>query len=83
MMGDRASLRDDLISGATPVDAEALRRACPFPEFVSRMPRHRQARRRSHPRQHAGSSDVTHHPFGGIDELVACILEEREPPERI
>jgi predicted dehydrogenase len=81
MMGDRASLRDDLILWSdTPVNAEALRRACPFPEIrfadattptgapairiLAGMP---------------GSSEVAHHPFQGeIDELVACILEGRE-----
>lgn len=81
MMGDRATLRDDLILWQdSPVDPDALRRACPFDDVTFRetttatgapairvetvMP---------------GSADVSHHPFQGeIDELVACVLDDRE-----
>jgi len=81
MMGDRASLCDDLILWQdTPVDLAALRRACPFDDVTlveaktttgapairieTAMP---------------GSADVAHHPFQGeIDELVTCVLEDRE-----
>ena len=81
MMGDRATLRDDLLLWQdTPVDLAALRRACPFDDvqlvegktttgapairIVTALP---------------GSADVSHHPFQGeIDELVSCVLEDRE-----
>lgn len=81
MMGDRATLRDDLLLwNDTPLDLDALGRGCPFAEIqfreaqtptgapaikiVAEMP---------------GSADVTHHPFQGeIDELVTCVLEDRE-----
>jgi predicted dehydrogenase len=81
MMGDRATLRDDLLLwNETPLDCETLARDCPvggvaFLEtmtstgapairIVTDMP---------------GSADVTHHPFQGeIDELIACVLEDRE-----
>lgn len=81
MMGDRATLRDDLILWQDhPVNLAALQQANPFPDVTLRaattatgapairidtaMP---------------GSADVSHHPFQGeIDELVACVLEDRE-----
>jgi predicted dehydrogenase len=81
MMGARATIRNDLILwNDAPLDAPALRRACPFDDvefreartatgvpalkIVTEMP---------------GSADVTHHPFQGeIDELVTCVLEDRE-----
>lgn len=81
MMGDRASLRDDLILWQEhPVDIEALRRACPFDDVAF------------HPATTVtgapairidtimpGSADVSHHPFQGeIDELVDCVLTDRE-----
>lgn len=81
LMGDRATLRDELIlwNGAPP-DLAALQQACPFADVAL------------HPHQTPtgaaairveclmpGSSDVSHHPFQGeIDELVACVLEGRE-----
>jgi predicted dehydrogenase len=81
MMGDRASLRDDLILwNDTPVDLGALRRACPFTDVrfsEVRTPTGSPAIRveTSMP----GSANVSEHPFQGeIDELVACILEDRE-----
>jgi predicted dehydrogenase len=81
MMGDRATIRDDLILwNDMPFDLDALRAACPIDgvEFredctatgapairiVTGMP---------------GSADVSHHPFQGeIDELVDCIIKDRE-----
>ena len=81
MMGDRATLRDDMILWSdTPVDLKALRRACPFPDVafaetktVTGAPAIRVQV------EMPGSADVSHHPFQGeIDELVACVLEGRE-----
>jgi predicted dehydrogenase len=80
-MGDRASLRDDLLLwNETPVAIDALRRACPYPDVTfsdARTPTGALAIR-----IHAempGSADVTRHPFQGeIDELVTCIRERRE-----
>ena len=81
MMGDRASLRDDLILwNESPVDIEALRRACPFPDVTFRettTPTGAAAIRIE--TAMPGSANVSAHPFQGeIDELVACILEDRE-----
>ena len=81
LMGDRATLRDDLLLwNDARVDLERLRRECPWPDV------------RLHPHTlptgapairiettMPGSADVGHHPFQGeIDELVECILEGRE-----
>ena len=81
MMGERATLRDDLLLWQdTRLDLDALRRACPFEDVrfedthtstgasairvITEMP---------------GSADVSHHPFQGeIDELVQCVMEDRE-----
>ena len=81
MMGDRASLRDDLVLWHDrPLDAGAMRRACPFPEIRfadASTPTGAPAVRIQ--AEMPGSADVTHHPFQGeIDEFVACILERRE-----
>ena len=81
MMGDRASLRDDLILwNETPVDLEALRRACPFPDVTfheAKTPTGAAAIRVE--TAMPGSANVSAHPFQGeIDELVSCILEDRE-----
>ena len=81
LMGDRATLRDDLILwDEAPVDLDALRRACPLGDVS--LHAHRTATGAPAIRIEAempGSSDVTHHPFQGeIDELVSCILEDRE-----
>jgi predicted dehydrogenase len=81
MMGDKATLRDDLILwNDTPVDLDALRRACPFSDVgfsESRTATGAPAIRID--TGMPGSADVSHHPFQGeIDELVACILEDRE-----
>lgn len=81
LMGDRATLRQDLLQNLDgSLDLEALAAANPIGEVrleettdllgrqairvVTVMP---------------GSADVSHHPFQHeIDELVACILEERD-----
>lgn len=81
MMGARATLRDDfLLWNEHPMGIDEVRRACPVADvafepattpsgaaairIIADMP---------------GSSDVTKHPFQGeIDELVTCILEDRE-----
>ncbi len=81
MMGDRASLRDDMILWKdVPVDIDALRRACPFPdvEFHPMTTRTGAAAIRLETGM-PGSAEVSAHPFQGeIDELVSCILENRE-----
>jgi predicted dehydrogenase len=81
MMGDRATLRDDLILwNDAPVDLEALRRACPFPDvsFAEARTVTGAAAIRVQTEM-PGSADVSHHPFQGeIDELVSCVLEGRE-----
>ena len=81
MMGDRATLRDDfLLWNERTIDLDELRRSCPVPDVAFE--------RTTTPTGAAairiladmpGSSDVTKHPFQGeIDELVACILDDRE-----
>ena len=81
LMGDRASLRDDLILWKdSPVDVEDLRRACPFDDVrfhETTTPTGAPAIRVE--TQLPGSANVSEHPFQGeIDELVSCILEDRE-----
>lgn len=81
MMGDLASLRDDLILwNDTPVDLAGLRRACPFPDVrfhEAKTPTGAAAIRVE--TAMPGSANVSAHPFQGeIDELVSCILEDRE-----
>ena len=81
LMGERATLRQDLLQWLdAPVDLGRLAAANPFPDvrlaaaadsagrpairIVCTMP---------------DSADVTEHPFQAeIDELVACVLEDRE-----
>src|SRR4029077_1630082 len=81
LMGDRATLRQDLLQSLdAPIDLERLAAANPFPDvrlaattdpagrppirILCTMP---------------DSADVAHHPFQDeIDELVACVLEERD-----
>lgn len=81
MMGDRASLRDDLILwNEIPVDLDELRQACPFDDvrFSAATTTSGAAAIRVETAM-PGSADVSHHPFQGeIDELVSCILEGRE-----
>jgi predicted dehydrogenase len=81
MMGDRASLRDDLILwNDTPVEFDALRRACPYSDVrfhQAKTPTGAAAIRIE--TEMPGSANVSAHPFQGeIDELVSCILEDRE-----
>jgi len=81
LMGDRATLRQDTLQWLeTPLDADALRAANPFPDV--RLEDAVDAGGRGMLRIHCtmpDSADVTHHPFQPeIDELVACVLEERE-----
>lgn len=81
MMGDRATLRDDLILWQdAPVDLHDLRRSCPIPGVTF----HEAVTNTGAPAIRIetimpGSADVSHHPFQGeIDELVACVLDDRE-----
>ncbi|PYR56247.1 MAG: hypothetical protein DMF85_17210 [Acidobacteria bacterium] len=81
MMGDRATLRDDLILwNDEPFPVDALREACPFPDVSfspAALPTGAQAIKVQ--AEMPGTADVSHHPFQGeIDELVACVLEGRE-----
>jgi hypothetical protein len=81
LMGDRATVRDDLLFwNDTPIDRAVLQAACPIPGVTlhdHRMPTGAAAIRIE--TEMPGSSDVSHHPFQGeIDELVQCVLEDRE-----
>jgi predicted dehydrogenase len=81
MMGDRATLRDDLLLwNDAPIDLDALRKAIPFDDVQLRpdtLPTGAPAIRVL--ADMPGSSDVSHHPFQGeIDELIACIRGKRE-----
>ena len=81
LMGDRATLRHDLIQVLDgEVDIEALRAANPFSD-VALVPAvdglGRPAVRIDCPMP--GSADVSHHPFQAeMDELVTCVLEGRD-----
>jgi predicted dehydrogenase len=81
LMGDRATLRDDLLLwNDEPVDLADLRRACPIADvtFTEDQTVTGAAAIRI-TCDMPGSADVSHHPFQGeIDELVACVLEGRE-----
>jgi predicted dehydrogenase len=81
LMGDRATLRHDLIQWLdAPIELEELAAANPFPEVTLASA----ADVNGNPALRVvcampGSADVSHHPFQfEIDELVACILERRE-----
>jgi predicted dehydrogenase len=81
MMGEHATLAHDLILWSDrPVDAVALRAACPIEGVgfsAARTTTGAEAIRVEC--DMPGSADVTHHPFQGeIDELVQCVLEGRE-----
>jgi predicted dehydrogenase len=81
LMGDRATLRQNVVQWLdTPVDTAALAAANPFPDVS--LEAAADASGRPEIRIHCimpDSADVAHHPFQGeIDELVACILEDRE-----
>ena len=81
LMGDRATVRDDLVCGKDePVDLEELRAASPFPDvklsegrYGSESPAIRIEARMP------DSADVSHHPFQGeMDELVDAVRKGRE-----
>jgi predicted dehydrogenase len=81
LMGDRATLRQDLIHWLdTRIERDVLAAANPFPD-VSLEPA---ADVNGNPALRIvcampGSADVSHHPFQDeIDELVACVVEDRE-----
>jgi len=81
MMGDRATLSQDLVLWKDePVDLDELRGACPFPDVAfepARTPTGEPAIRVV--TEMPGSADVSHHPFQGeIDELVSAVLEGHE-----
>jgi predicted dehydrogenase len=84
LMGDRATLRQDFLQSldGSPgsLDVDALRAACPVADVtlepaVDVLGRPGIRLRCAMP----GSADVSHHPFQAeMDELVACVLEDRE-----
>ena len=81
LMGDRATLRQDLLQWQeTPLDLAALSAANPFPDVT--LEASADASGRPAIRIHClmpDSADVSHHPFQAeIVELVACVLEGRE-----
>jgi predicted dehydrogenase len=81
LMGDRATLRQDLIQWLdTAVDLEALAAANPFADVSLEHATDAAGRAAIRIRcVMPDSADVVHHPFQGeIDELVACVLEDRE-----
>ena len=81
LMGDRATVRDDIIAwNDEPVDLEALRAANPFPDVKLVEGRygagHAAIRIEA---QMPGSADVSHHPLQGeMDELVDAVRKGRE-----
>jgi hypothetical protein len=80
-MGDRATLRDDLLLwNDRAVDLAALRRACPFPDVAFEPARTTtDAPAIRIVAEMPGSADVARHPFQGeIDELVDAVLRGRE-----
>lgn len=81
LMGDRATLRQDLIQTLKePLDLEALRAANPFPDV--RLEAGADNSGRPGIRIHCTmpeSADVSHHPFQAeMDDLIDCVLEGRE-----
>jgi predicted dehydrogenase len=81
LMGDRATLRQDLLQWLdVPLDFDRLVAANPFPDV--RLERATDAAGRPAIRIRCpmpDSVDVSHHPFQAeIDELVTSVLEERE-----
>ena len=81
LMGDRATLRQELIQSLDgSLDVEELRAANPFPDVVLEassdiLDRPAIAIRCAMP----GSADVSHHPFQAeMDELVSCVLDGRD-----
>ena len=81
LMGDRATLRQDLLQGLDrPPDLEALTAANPFPDVQLRAGTDAAGRPaiRIDCRM-PETADVSHHPFQAeMDELVTCVLEDRE-----
>jgi predicted dehydrogenase len=81
LMGDRATLRQNLLQWLdTPVDLEALRAANPFPDVGVEAGTDGSGRPAIRIQcAMPDSADVSHHPFQPeIDELVACVLANRE-----
>ncbi|HXW07877.1 MAG TPA: Gfo/Idh/MocA family oxidoreductase [Vicinamibacterales bacterium] len=82
LMGDRATLRQDLLQSLEPggLDLEALRAANPFDDVALEPGRDTNGRPCIRIRcDMPGSADVSHHPFQAeMDELVACIREGRD-----
>jgi predicted dehydrogenase len=81
LMGDRATLRQDLLQGLDgPLDIEALRAANPFQDVTLEPATDLLGRPAIHIEcVMPGSADVSHHPFQAeMDDLVACILADRE-----
>ena len=81
LMGDRATLRQDLLQSLdAPIDVERLAAANPFPDVrlaATTDPAGRPAIRVLCTMP--DSADVARHPFQDeIDELVACVLEDRD-----
>ncbi len=81
LMGDRATLRQDLIQWLdVPIELDALAAANPFPDVVLASSTDGSGRPAIRVRcTMPDSSDVSHHPFQGeIDELIACVIDGRE-----
>ena len=81
LMGDRATLRQDLLQWLeTPLDLQALAAANPFPDVRLEAATDDSGRPAIRIRcAMPDSADVSHHPFQAeIDELIACVLEQRE-----
>jgi predicted dehydrogenase len=82
LMGDRATLRQDLVQSLEPgsLDLEALRAANPIREVTLEPGSDTNGRPAIRIRcDMPGSADVSHHPFQAeMDELVACIHEGRD-----
>ena len=81
IMGDRATLRQDLLQWLdTPLDLQALAAANPFPDVRLEPATDDSGRPAIRIRcAMPDSADVSHHPFQPeIDELIACVLEQRE-----
>ncbi len=81
LMGDRATLRQDMLQWLdAPVDLDALRAANPFPQVALAAATDGAGRPGVRITcDMPESADVVHHPFQPeIDELVSCILADRE-----
>src|SRR5437660_2433780 len=81
MMGDRATLRQDVLQWLdAPLDLAAVAAANPFPVVRPEAMADEGGRPAIRIRcTMPDSADVSHHPFQAeIDELVACVLDDRE-----